>query len=308
MVLQDEIAPPLKLAPPPQRKKRGDAGTATLFLGPTLGGFALFTLFPIVAALLVAFTNWPLMGSPEFNGVDNFVKLFNDAGFIRAVQNTLLFVIVYLPLNLTLSLALAAWISPRIRGASAYRVLLFIPVVTPMVANAAAWTMMLIPNGVIDGFWYSTFGAHAPNFLGTPATSMLSVLVLSLWQGLGYNMLIFTAALQSVPTSMLDSASIDGAGTARKFFSIKLPVISPWIFFASTLTLISSFQVFTQPFVLTGGGPGNSSTTIVMFVYRQGFQFFNLGYAAAGGLLLLIMIFIVTGITFLVQKKWVHYD
>lgn len=294
---------------PPKRRRRSDARVAAGFLAPTLGGFAVFTLFPIVASILVAFMVWPLAGSPTFAGLDNFVALLtDDPAFLGAVVNTLVFVVAYVPVNLVLSLALAAWISPRIRGATGYRVLLFIPVVTPMVANAAVWQMMLIPNGAIDGLWLSVFGVNAPNFLGSTETAMLSVVVMSLWQGLGYNLLIFTSALEAVPPSLMDSAAIDGAGTIRQFFSIKIPIISPSIFFATTMTLITSFQVFAQPFVLTNGGPNNSTATMVMYLYRTGFQFFDLGYASAVGVLLLIMILAVTGIVFLAQKKWVHYD
>lgn len=293
----------------PRRRRHGDGRIAALFMAPTLGGFAIFTLFPIAASIAVAFTMWPLAGSPTFVGIDNFVKLFtNDPAFLGTMVNTLIFVVAYVPLNLVLSLALAAWISPQIRGGAGYRVILFIPVVTPMVANAAVWQIMLVPNGVIDGFWFSTFGVHAPNFIGSTNTAMLSVVVMSLWQGFGYNLLVFTAALRSVPPSLIDSAAIDGAGTWRRFFSIKIPTISPWIFFATTLTLITSFQVFAQPFVLTGGGPSNSTSTMVMYLYRTGFQFFNLGYASAIGVVLLVMILVVTGIVFLAQKKWVHYD
>jgi multiple sugar transport system permease protein len=291
------------------RRHHGDGRAAAAFMAPTLGGFAIFTLFPIVASVVVAFTMWPIAGSPVFVGMDNFIKLFtDDPAFLRTIVNTLIFVIGYVPLNLALSLALAAWISPRIKGGSGYRVILFIPVVTPMVANAAVWQLMLTPNGVIDGFWFSTFGVHAPNFLGSSNTAMLSVIVMSLWQGFGYNLLIFTAGLRALPSTLLDSAALDGAGPVRTFFSIKIPIISPWIFFASTMTLITSFQVFTQPFVLTNGGPSNSTSTMVMYLYRTGFQFFNLGYASAIGVVLLVMILIVTGVVFLAQKKLVHYD
>jgi len=237
------------------------------------------------------------------------VKLFTkDPAFLTTIGNTLVFVVAYVPLNLAFSLAIAAWISPRIRGANAYRVLLFIPVVTPMVANAVVWQMLLIPTGLIDNLSLTLFGVHAPNFLGSTSTAMICVVVMSLWQGFGYNLLIFSSALQAVPESLLDSAAIDGAGTWRRFFSIKVPMISPSIFFAATMTLITSFQVFAQPFVLTNGGPNSSTTTMVMYLYRSGFQFLNLGYASAVGVVLFLMILAITGLVFLAQKKWVHYD
>ncbi|ARC56281.1 sn-glycerol-3-phosphate transport system permease protein UgpA [Frondihabitans sp. 762G35] len=303
---QDSGKPPGRVR---RRRRRSDGPAAAAFLAPTLGGFAVFTAFPIVASVLVAFTVWPLAGSPTFAGVDNFVQLLTkDPAFIKTVINTLIFVVAYVPLNLALSLAIAAWISPRVKGANVYRVLLFIPVVTPMVANAAVWQIMLIPNGLIDSVWQQLFGVSAPNFLGSTQTAMLSVVIMSLWQGFGYNLLIFSSALQAVPESLLDSAAIDGAGPIRRYFSIKLPLMSPSIFFGATMTLITSFQVFAQPFILTNGGPSSSTTTMVMYLYRSGFQFFNLGYASAIGVLLFVMILIITGLVFLAQKRWVHYD
>lgn len=294
--------------PAPRRRRRSDRVAAGLFLTPTLGGFAIFTLIPILGSLAVALTIWPLAGTPTFAGFENFAKLFSDAAFGKAVGNTLLFVVLYVPLNLVLSLGIAWWISPRIRGGDVYRVLLFVPVVTPMVANAAVWQAMLIPNGVIDSISRTLFGTAAPNFLGSGQTAMACVVLMSLWQGFGYNLLIFAAALQNIPESVLDSASIDGAGPVRRFFSIKVPMVSPAIFFATTMTLITSFQVFAQPYVLTNGGPDSSTTTMVMYLYQQGFQYFNLGYAAAIGVVLFAMILAVSGIVFVLQRRLVHYE
>ncbi|QHC67757.1 ABC transporter permease subunit [Rathayibacter sp. VKM Ac-2759] len=296
-------------APAPRRRRRGDGPAAAAFLAPSLGGFAVFTALPILASIAVAFTVWPLAGSPTFTGIDNFVQLLTrDPAFLKTIANTLLFVVVYVPLNLALSMAIAAWISPRIRGGNVYRVLLFIPVVTPMVANAAVWQIMLIPSGLVDNIWQSVFGVSAPNFLGSTSTAMLCVVLMSLWQGFGYNLLIFSSSLQAVPESLMDSASIDGAGAFRRFFSIKMPLMSPSIFFAATMTLITSFQVFAQPFVLTNGGPDSSTTTMVMYLYRTGFQYFNLGLASAVGVILFVMILAITGLMFLAQKKLVHYE
>lgn len=289
--------------------EHGDGRVAAGFLAPSLGGFAIFTLVPIVASFVVAFTVWPISGSPTFAGLSNFVKLLtDDPNFFQALKNTLIFVFAYVPLNLVLSLALATWISPRIRGQNGYRVLLFIPVVTPMVANAAVWQLMLLPSGVVDGIWQSVFGVHAPNFLGSPTYAMAAVVLMSLWQGFGYNLMVFVSALEAVPENMLEAASLDGASTAQQFFRIKIPLISPAIFFGTTMTIITSFQVFVQPFVLTAGGPGNSTTSLVMYLYRSGFLFHNLGYASAIGVFLFLIILLVTGIVFAVQKKLVHYE
>lgn len=293
---------------PTLRRTRGDARAASLFLAPTLGGFSLFTLLPIVGSMLVALTVWPLAGTPTFVGLGNFIKLFQDQAFLTSVIITLIFVVAYVPLNLVVSLAIAAWISPRIKGGNIYRLLFFIPVVTPMVANAAVWQILLIPGGALDSLSLTLFGTHAPNFLGQPASALAAVVAMSLWQGFGYNLIIFTSALRGVSENVLDASMIDGAGGARRFFSIKLPMISPSIFFASTMTLITSFQVFAQPYVLTSGGPDSATTTMVMYLYRQGFQYFNLGYASAIGIVLFLVILAISGVVFLLQKRWVHYD
>jgi multiple sugar transport system permease protein len=291
------------------RRRRGDGRAAAAFLAPSVGGFTIFTLVPINGSLGVAFTVWPLIGSPTFTGFDNFVKLLTDDPlFLQTVANTLVFTAAYVPLNIALSLAMAAWISPRIKGRNHYRVLFFIPVVTPMVANAAVWQLMLMPNGMVDSIWQTVFGMHAPNFLGSTTFAMASVVVMSLWQGFGYNLLVFASAIEGVPENLLEAARIDGAGTARQFFRIKLPLISPALFFATIMTVIASFQVFAQPFVLTNGGPSNSTTTMVMYLYRNGFQLYNLGYAAAVGVLLFLLILLVSAILFSAQKKLVHYE
>lgn len=298
-----------KPGPSPHRKRQGDGLAAAAFLAPTVGGFTIFTLIPIVGSLLVAFTIWPLTGQPTFTGLGNFVKLFSsDPAFMQALLNTFVFTIAYVPLNLALSLAMAAWISPRIRGRNGYRVLFFIPVVTPIVANAAVWQLLLMPNGMADSLWQTLFGAHAPNFLGSTSFAMASVVLMSLWQGFGYNLLVFASALEGVPENVLEAAKIDGAGPARQFFRIKIPLISPAIFFATTMTMISAFQVFAQPYVLTNGGPANSTSTLVIYLYRNGFQFYNLGYAAAVGVVLFLVILLMSGLIFAGQRKLVHYE
>jgi multiple sugar transport system permease protein len=217
-------------------------------------------------------------------------------------------VVLYVPLNILVSLGLAVWISPRIRPRGLYRTIFFIPVVTPVVANAAIFSLILAPNGLVDSLMQTWFGVQAPNFLGSKTWAMPAVVLLSIWQGFGYNMLVFSAALDNVPTTLTEAATIDGAGASARFFRIVLPLITPSIFFAVVLTLISSYQVFTQAYVLTGGGPGNATTTMVLYLYEQGFQFYNLGLASAIAWVLFIIILIITIFQFIGQRKWVHYD
>lgn len=296
-------------ARPPGGLRKGDGRAALGFLAPGALGFLAFTLFPVVASLAMSFFDWPVLGSPSFAGFGNYVELFTtDDTFRTAILNTLLFVVLYVPVNIVVSMSLAVWISPRIAGRRFYRVLFFIPAVTPMVGNAVVFGLLLTPNGLIDSTMKSLFGVGAPNFLGSSSWAMPAVVMMSVWQGFGYNLLVFSAALDAVPSHLVEAAEIDGAGAVRRFFSVVLPLLSPSIFFATVLTLISSFQVFTQSYVLTGGGPGNSTTTLVMYLYQSGFQFFRLGFASAIAWVLFVFIMIVTAIQFIGQKKWVHYD
>jgi multiple sugar transport system permease protein len=291
------------------RRKRGDGKAATGFLAPSMLGLLAFTAFPIVASLIIGFYNWPVIGSRTFTGLKNYETLLTSEEFRTAVLNTLVFVILYLPLNIVISLGLAVWIgSKSIKAPGLYRTIFFIPAVTPVVANAAIFSLILAPNGLIDSLMQTWFGVQAPNFLGSTTWAMPSVVMLSIWQGFGYNMLVFSAALDAVPASLTEAAAIDGAGSFARFFRIILPLITPSIFFAVVLTLISSFQVFTQAYVLTGGGPGNATTTMVVYLYEQGFQFYKLGLASAVAWVLFVIILVITIFQFIGQKRWVHYD
>jgi multiple sugar transport system permease protein len=291
-----------------RRGRRGDGLAAAGFLSPSLLGLLIFTSFPIVASLALSFYNWPVIGRHTFTGLKNFETLLSKPEFRTAISNTLLFVVLYVPLNIVISLGLAVWISPRIKGRGFYRTLFFIPAVTPVVANAAIFSLILSPNGLVDSLSQTWFHKQAPNFLGSTTWAMAAVVLLSIWQGFGYNMLVFSAALDAVPSSLTEQAAIDGAGTLSRFFRIVLPLLTPSIFFAVVLTLISSFQVFTQAYVLTGGGPGNTTTTMVVYLYEQGFQFFKLGLASAIAWVLFLIILVITIFQFVGQKRWVNYD
>jgi multiple sugar transport system permease protein len=289
-------------------QRRGDGRIASGFLAPSLLGLLAFTAFPIIASLVIGFYDWPVLGDRTFTGLKNYEALISNSEFRTAILNTIIFVLLYVPLNIVVSLGLAVWIGPKVRPRGLYRTLFFIPVVTPVVANAAIFALILSPNGLVDSLMQSWFGVQAPNFLGSTTWAMPAVVLLSIWQGFGYNMLVFSAALDGVPTSLTEAATIDGATPIQRFFRIRLPLITPSIFFAVVLTLISSFQVFTQAYVLTGGGPGNATTTMVLYLYEQGFQFFNLGVASAIAWVLFLIIMIITIFQFIGQKRWVNYD
>lgn len=296
-------------ATPVHSGRRGDGRVAAGFLAPSMIGLLAFTTFPIIASLLLGFFNWPVIGDHKFTGAKNYQTLWHSKEFRTAIINTLVFVVAYVPINIVISLSLATWISsPRIRLRGLYRTVFFIPAVTPVVANAAIFSLILAPNGLIDSLCQTWFGVQAPNFLGDKNWAMPAVVMLSIWQGFGYNMLVFSAALDAVPSSLVEAAAIDGASPAARYFRVVLPLMTPAIFFAVVLTLISSFQVFTQAYVLTGGGPGNATTTMVVYLYEQGFQFYKLGLASSIAWVLFVIILIITIVQFIGQKRWVNYD
>ncbi|MFM9370617.1 carbohydrate ABC transporter permease [Streptomyces sp. Da 82-17] len=278
------------------------------FLSPGVLGLTLFTLFPVGMAVVMSLHEWPIFGDRSFLGVDNFRHLLaEDPTFLVSVRNTFVFTALFLPLNVILSLALAFWIS-HCRGRQVFRVLFFIPTITPMVVNAMIWKMLYQPDGVLDHYLGSWFGIDAPNFLADPDTAMFAVVAMSVWQGIGYNLIVFSAAIDALPASVLEAAEIDGARGLVKFFRVQLPLMSPAVFFVTTMTMITSMQVFTQTYILTKGGPGDSTVTMVQNVYENGFVSRDLGVAAAGAWLLFAVILLITAVQFVGQKRWVHYE
>jgi multiple sugar transport system permease protein len=290
------------------RRRAASSAWGAVFTAPHALGLAMFTLVPIVLALVMSFNDWPMIGQPTPVGVDNFVRLLSDPVFRTALGNTLLFVVLYLPLNLIVSLGMAAWISPKIKGRQIFRVIFFLPTVTPIVANAVVWRMLYQQDGVLDTASQTAFGIRLPDFLADPQWAMIAIVIMSVWQGFGYNMIVFSSALDSVPESQIEAAALDGANAWTAFWRIKLPLITPSLFFASTMTLITSLQVFIQPYIMTRGGPGDSTLTLVQFIYNQGFTFQNLGLASAAAFILFVIILGITAVQFLGQKKWVHYE
>jgi multiple sugar transport system permease protein len=283
--------------------------TALAFLAPNALGFLAFTLGPIAASLVLSFFAWPLVSSPTFTGLDNYATLLTrDQAFHQVILNTLYYVFVYVPLNLVVSLGLAVWLSDRVRGANLFRVLFFLPVVTPLVANALVWTLLYQPrDGILDRLLQAVH-LPGPNWLGSFAWAMPSIILMSVWAGFGYNLLVFAAGLRAIPRDLYDAAAVDGATRWQQFWRLTLPLLTPSLFFALVLTLISSFQVFTQPYLLTGGGPADVTTTLVLSLFDNAFQFYRMGYASAIAWILFLLVMLVTAVQFLGQRRWVHYD
>ena len=289
--------------------RKAERRSAFAFISPALIGLSVFTVLPTALAIVMSLFDWPIFGEREFAGFGNYTRLLTDTpDFWPALRNSIVFTVLYVPLNLMVSLGLALLLGPRMRGRAIFRVLFFIPVVTPMVANALVWKLVLQPQGLLNGLTTEWLGVTMPNFLVDKNWAMLSIVVMSVWAGMGYNMLVLTAALEQLPTAVVEAARIDGAGGFLMLRKVVLPLISPALFFAAVMTIIGSLQVFAQPQLLTGGGPGTSTLPLVMFIYETGFQFQDLGLAAAAAWLLFVLIIGVTALQFRAQKRWVHYE
>jgi multiple sugar transport system permease protein len=273
-------------------------------------GFLVFTVAPVVASLVISFYSWPLTGTNHFVGLANYHTLFaKDETFRAALVNTLYFVAAYVPLNVIVSLGLAVWLRGYSRGKRILRVVFFVPVLTPLVADSVVWSLLYTNrSGLIDSTIHGLFGAQGPNWLSAPQWAMPAIIIMSVWQGFGYNMLLFTAGIHAVPEMYYDAARVDGASRWRMFRSVTLPLISPSLYFGIVLTVITSFQVFIQAYVLTAGGPGTSSTTLVFWLFQKAFDDYALGYASAIAWVLFAIVIIFTIVQMRLQRRWVHYE
>jgi multiple sugar transport system permease protein len=281
---------------------------AYLFILPSLLGFVAFLVVPMIASLGISFYDWELLTPPRFVGLNNFQTLINDRVFREVLWNTAYYTFGLVPLNLVVSLGLAVWLNTRLRGLTLYRMAFFMPVVTVTVAVALIWRWMYEPNaGIIDTVLRAV-GLPAPAWLGDPQFAMPALILMSVWKGFGYNMVLFLAGLQGIPVSIYEAATIDGASAWQRFGRITLPLLSPTIFLAVVLTVISSFQVFDQALVMTRGGPANATNTIVLFIYQNGFEFFRMGYASAIAWVLFGVIFVFTLLQMRLQGRWVQYE
>jgi multiple sugar transport system permease protein len=281
---------------------------AYAFILPSLLGFLVFLVVPMIASLGLSFYDWELLTPPSFIGLKNFADLLNDRVFSVVVLNTLYYTLGLVPLNLIVSLGLAVWLNTRLRGLTLYRSAFFLPVVTVTVAVALIWRWMYEPRaGIIDA-GLRAVGLPGPAWLGDPHWAMPAIILMSVWKGFGYNMVLFLAGLQGIPPSIYEAAMIDGANAWQRFWRITLPLLSPVIFLAVVLTVISSFQVFDQALVMTNGGPANATNTIVLYIYQNGFQYFRMGYASAIAWILFGVIFLFTLFQMRLQGRWVQYE
>jgi multiple sugar transport system permease protein len=291
---------------PYSASRRREAKAFYLSISPWLIGFVLFTVGPMLISLWVSFTNWDLLSDPVWTGLDNYIQLPQDPQFWQSLKVTTIYTALYVPLDLVGGLALALLVRPKIRGIRFFRTIFYLPSVLAGVAFVVVWIWLLNPRGGLVNILLAQAGLAGPRWLTDPNYALAALLLMSCW-GWGRSMVIYLAGLQAIPGELYEAAAIDGAGRWAQFWRVTLPLLSPTIFFNLILSIISTFQTFTSAFVATDGGPLDSTLFYVLYLYRQAFQFHNMGYAAALAWVLLAIVLLLTVLVFRTQRFWVYY-
>lgn len=275
-------------------------------IAPWLVGFILFTAGPILISLWASFTDWDLLTEAKWVGLENYRNLTTDPTFIQSIKVTLAYTALYVPLDLIGGLLLALLVRPKLKGIGVFRTIFYLPTVFSGVAFVVVWLWMLNPNGGLVNLVLGWFGIEGPRWLLDPKFALWSLVMMSFW-GWGRSMALYLGGMQSIPGELYEAAAMDGAGSVRQFFKITLPLLSPTIFFNLVLSIIATFQSFTSAFVATNGGPLDSTLFLVLYIYRQAFEFFHMGYAAALAWVLFAIILVLTLVLLRSQKFWVFY-
>jgi multiple sugar transport system permease protein len=285
---------------------RKEALSFYIAITPWLVGFLLFTAGPMLISLLASLTDWDLLTDPLWVGLDNYRDLATDPLFIQSIKVTLAYTAAYVPLDLAGGLLLALLVRPRLKGIGIFRTIFYLPTVFSGVAFVVVWLWMLNPNGGLINLVLDWFGIEGPRWLLDPKYALWSLVIMSFW-GWGRSMAIYLGGLQNIPGELYEVAAMDGASSFRQFIAVTLPLLSPTIFFNLVLSVITTFQSFTSAFVATNGGPLDSTLFLVLYIYRQAFEFFHMGYAAALAWVLFAIILILTLLLLRSQKFWVFY-
>ncbi len=287
-------------------RARNLAGYA--FIAPWLIGFFGLTLLPMIASLYLAFTDYDILTAPRWVGLENFYRMFTqDRRYLQSVTVTLFYVAVAVPLRLAFALALAMLLNTQRRGIAVYRAAFYAPsIVAGSVAVALMWRQVFGTEGVVNAL-LSFLGVPRVSWLGHPDFAIWTLIVLAIWQ-FGSPMLIFLAGLRQIPAELYEAAAIDGAGPWSRFFRITLPLLSPVTFFNLVMQTITGFMVFTQAFIVTGGGPMDTTLFYALYLYRRAFESFQMGYASAMAWVLLVAVALCTAFLFKTSGRWVFYE
>jgi multiple sugar transport system permease protein len=300
-------------APPPRRRRLRASGrrslTAWLFLAPALFILVAFTLYPMVQALYLSFTDYNLISAAEWIGLGNYTELLADDAFWNAFGNTVLYAVVVTPVTVVLALLFSLMLNQRFVGRAFARTAIFLPFIVSLGIIAIAWAFLLDPNIGLLSHWLSLIGiVPEQGWLSDPRYAMAAVMIVGVWKNVGFYMVIYLAGLQSIPTEMYEAARLDGAGVLQRFRNVTLPLLSNQTLLVSVLALIATLQAFDQIYVMTRGGPFFRTETLVMLVYREGFQELRFGYASAISFVLVVFVFILSMVQFgYLRRKRVSY-
>jgi len=310
--------PPVRVGPPvrpakglrkPGRGMSREVRAAYLFLLPGLLILCVFFFVPIIAALLLSFTDFDIYAIADINnlrfiGLRNYAVLFGDPLFWTALKNTFYFVLVGGPLSVATSLGAAVLLNSKgLHFKGFFRTAYFAPVVTTLVAVAVVWRFLFHARYGLINSGLAYLGIEPVNWLGDPTWAMPAIIILAVWKNFGYNMIIFIAGLQNIPSHLYEAAEIDGASAWQQFRNITLPMLAPTFLFVGIITMVGYFQLFAEPYVMTEGGPLNATLSIVLMMYREGFKWWSIGYAAAVAFTLFVIIFVATLIQLRLQRE-----
>jgi len=289
------------------RRERREAIEGYIAILPWIIGFIVFMAGPILASFLVSFCDWSILKPARWIGTQNYGTLVSDPLFWQSLKVTFIYAIVSVPLGLGTALAVALLLNQKVKGLAGFRTIFYLPSVMPLVAVSLVWMWIYNPKFGILNFFLGKLGISGPEWLQSTTWVLPALIIMSLW-GIGGGMLIFLAGLKNIPFELYEAAIVDGANSWQKFRSITLPMLSPTIFFLLVMGTIGSFQVFTQAFVMTEGGPLNASLFYVLYLYMQGFRWFHMGYASSLSWILTLIILLCTLIIFKSSAAWVYYE
>lgn len=276
-----------------------------LFAAPWVLGFLAFTAGPIAISVYIPFTKWSVLGTPQWVGLDNYQRMFADPLFYNAIGLTTVYAVISVPLQTLLALGLALLLNNSVRGIGVYRTLFYLPAILPIASVAVIFRWAFEPSWGIVNYLLSLLRLPQPQWLSSPDGALPALILMSLWN-VGIGMVIFLAGLQGVPEELHEAARIDGAGWLQRLRHVTLPALSPVVLFQVLTTAILAMQVFVQPYLMTQGGPGDRTRFLLLYVYQNAFQFFDMGYAATLSIALFVYIVVLTALTLVVSRRYVH--
>lgn len=304
--LKSAEPPPDVIARSKPRIRWAEAVWGYLLIAPAFVFIAGFTVLPVLGAFGISLTRWDLIGSMQFVGFSNYQQIARDPVAAKTLVNTLYYTLVSVPLGLVLSLILAILLNQKLRGLTLFRTAYYLPVVSSSVAVSVIFTWVLDPGNGLLNRALGLLGVSPIPWLTSPAWAMPAVILVTIWRGLGFNMIILLAALQDIPQDLHDAATIDGAGPLQTFWSVVIPLITPAIFFVTITGLINSFQSFDLVYNMTEGGPARATSLIGFYIYEQAFEYLRMGYGAALAFALFVLILLVTLVQWTTRRRWVY--